>query len=134
MADLCNCLQSDPQYATDILQFIDTIISYSLADKSLSENIEQEVPAADVLSPKYINHKAPLASLDKTDTEFALGLYRDSNAIPSKTQVYFSLHNATCFKYRAATNGKYRFDFPHPCIDRTRATGLGSIEISRNHL
>ncbi len=40
LADLCSRLQSGPQYAIDILQFIDTIISCSLVDKSSSENIE----------------------------------------------------------------------------------------------
>ncbi len=114
-----------------MLQFIDTIISCSLADKSSSENIEQEVPAADVLLP--VGHEAPSTSLDKTDAEFALTLYRDSNAIVSKTQVHSSLHKATCFKYGAAISGKCRFDFPRPCIDKTRVTGLGSIKISRNH-
>ncbi len=134
LADLGSHLQSDPQYATDILQFIDTIISYSLADKLSSENIEQKIPAADVLSPEYIGYEAPSASLDKTDTEFALALYKDSNAVASKTQVHSSSHmNATYFKYGAAVSRKYRFDFPHSCIDKTRVTGLGFIEISRNH-
>ncbi len=131
LANLRSCLQSDPQYATDMLQFINIIISCFLADKSLSENIEQEVLAVDVLSP--IGHEAPSASLDETDAEFALALYRDSNAVASKTQVHSSSHNATCFKYGAAVSGKCRFDFPRPCIDKTRVTGLGSIEISRNH-
>ncbi len=132
LADLRNRLQSDPQYATDMLQFIDTIIFCSLADQSLSQNIEQEVPAADVLSP--VGHEAPSASLDEIDAEFALALYRDSNAVASKTQVYSSLHNATCFKYGAAVGGQCRFDFSRPCIDKTRVTELGSIKISRNHL
>ncbi len=131
LADLHNRLQSDPQYAMDMLQFIDIMISYSLADKSLSENIEQEVPAANVLSP--VGHEALSASLGKTDAEFALALYRDSNAIASKMQVHSSLHNATCFKYRAAVSGKYWFDFLYSCIDKTRVTGLGSIKISQNH-
>ncbi len=131
LADLHSRLQSDPQYATDMLQFIDTINSCSLADKLSSENIEQEVSAADMLSP--VSRKAPSASLNETNVEFALALYRDSNAVVSKTQVHSSSHNATYFKYGAAVSGKCWFDFRHPCIDKTRVTGLGSIEILRNH-
>lgn len=83
----------------DMLQLINTIISYSLADKSLSENIKQKAPTANVLSSKYISHETASASLNKTDTEFALALYKDSNIIAFKTQVYSSSYNATCFKY-----------------------------------
>ncbi len=133
MADLRSRLQSDPQYAMDMSQFINILIFCSLADKLSSKNIEQEVPAADVVSPVYIGHEVLSTSLDETDTEFALALYRDSNAVASKTQVYSSLYNATCFKYGAAVSGKCRFDFLRPCIDKTRVTGLGSIEILQNH-
>ncbi len=131
LADLRSRLQSDPQYTMDMLQFIDTIIFCFLANKSSSENIEQEVPTVDVLLP--VGYEALSASQDKTDAEFALALYRDSNVVASKTQVHSSLYNATCFQYGADVSGKCRFDFLRPCIDKTRVTGLGSIEISRNH-
>lgn len=118
----------------DMLQFINIIISYSLADKLLSENIKQEAPTTNVLSLKYISYETPSVSLNKTDTEFALALYKDSNIITFKTQVYFSSYNATCFKYGVTVSGKCRLDFPRPCIDKTRVTGLRSIEILQNHL
>ncbi len=105
LAELRSRLQSDPQYAADIVKFIDSIICCSMADISLNE----------------------------TDEEFALKLYKDSNAIASKTQVHSFSHNATCFKYKAAISGKCRFDFPRPCIEETRVTELSSIEISRNN-
>lgn len=89
-----------------MLHFINTIISYSLADKSLSKNIKQKAPTANILLPKYISHEAPSASLDKTDTEFALTLYKESNTVVSKIQVYSFLYNATCFKYKAAISRK----------------------------
>ncbi len=134
LTDLHSHLQSDLQYATNMLQFIDTIISFSLVDKSLFENIKHEVPVADVLSSVNISHEAPSTNLDQTDAEFALALYKNSNAIASKTQVHSSLHNATCFKYGAAVSEKCRFNFSCPCIDKTRVMGLSSIEILRKHL
>ncbi len=87
-----------------------------------------------MLLAKYIGHKALSASLDKIYAEFALALYKDSNAITSKTQVQFSLHNATYFKYVAAVSGKCQFDFPRPCINKSKMTALSSIEILQNHL
>ncbi len=87
-----------------------------------------------MLLPEYIVHKALLTSLDKTDAEFALALYKDSNAVASKTQVHSSLHNTTSFKYRVPISKKCRFNLSRPCIIKTRMTGLDFIEISRNHL
>lgn len=118
----------------DMLQFIDTIISYSLAHKSLFENIKQEAPTANVLSSKYISYETPSASLNITDTEFVLALYKDSNIIAFKKQVYSSSYNVTCFKYGVTVSKKCRLDFPHPYIDKTRVIKLGSIEILQNHL
>lgn len=46
-------------------------------------------------------------SLNKTDKDFALNLYRDSNAIIFKIQTHFFLYNVTRFKYRVAVSKKY---------------------------
>lgn len=116
-----------------MLHFINITISYSLADKLLSENIKHEAPVGDVLLSKYISHKAPSMSLDKTNVKFALVLYKNSNTIVFKTQVHFSLHNVIYFKYGTAVNGKCEFDCLCPCIDKTRVIELGSIEIYQNH-
>lgn len=97
-----------------MLQFIDSIIFYSLTDKLLSENIKEKALATDILLTKYIDHEGLSISLNETDVEFALTLYKDSNAIVSKTQVYFSSYNTTFFKYKAATSGKYLFNFLRP--------------------
>lgn len=105
-----------------------------MINKLSFENIKQEISAVDILLPKYISQKTPLASLDKIDTEFALALYKDSNVIASKTLIYSFFYNITYFKYRAAINGRYWFDFFYPCIDKTKVMGLGFIEISQNYL
>ena len=74
-----------------MVKFIDNIICCSIADISDSSKIIQ---------------KALSANLDKINEKFALKLYKNSNTIVSKTQIYSSFHNATCFKYAAAITGK----------------------------
>lgn len=71
--------------------------------------------------------------LNKTDEDFALKLYKDSNAVDSKTQIYFFLHNATCFKYRVAANRKCWFDFLLPCTDQMRVIELSLIDVSQKN-
>lgn len=75
-----------------------------------------------------------LAGLDKTDKKFTLKLYRDSNAIISKTPIYSFLHNTTCFKYETAMTRKCQFDFPYSCVEKTKVIKLGSINIFWNNL
>lgn len=83
---------------------------------------------------KEIKQEAWLANLNKTDEDFALKLYKDSNAFISKTQIHFSSHNAICFKYGAAVTKKCQLDFPYPYIDQTRVIELGSIDVPQNNL
>lgn len=85
-----------------MMKFIDNIVCYLITDISLTKEIKQEVLSA---------------SLNKTDADFALKLYKDSNAIASKTQIHSSSHNTTCFKYGVAATGKCWFDFPCHSID-----------------
>lgn len=75
-----------------MVKFIDNIICYLMADIPIAEIISQE---------------APSVSLDKTNKKYALKLYKDSNAIASRTQVHSFLYNITCFKYEIAINRKY---------------------------
>lgn len=44
-----------------------------------------------------ISQKAPSASFNKTNNKYALKLYKNSNIVAFKTQIYSFLHNATCF-------------------------------------
>lgn len=82
---------------------------------------------ADVLGYKTTSQKALSVSLDKTDRKFALKLYQDSNSVVSKTQIYSSSHNVTCFKWKAAITKKYWFGFSRPYIMETKVTDLGFI-------
>ena len=102
-----------------MIKFIDNIIYYSIADISDFSETSQE---------------ASSANLDKADEEFALKLYKNSNTITSKTQIHFSAHNATYFKYKAAIPGKCQFDFPCPCVVKTNVTELSIIKLSQNNL
>lgn len=56
-----------------------------MADILLFEVIGQEVLLVDVLLSENISHKAPLVSLNKTNKEFALKLYKNINTIVFKT-------------------------------------------------
>lgn len=119
LAELRSRLLSDLKYTTDIVNFIDSIIRCLMVDISASKNTCQEVPST---------------SVNKSDQEFALTLYDDSNFVASKTQIHSFSYYATCFKCRATVNRKCWFDFPRPHINKTRVTELVSINISRNHL
>lgn len=72
LVELRNRLQSDPQYAINMVKLIDNIVCCSIAD---------------ILSTEKIKQKAPSASLNETDEDFALKLYKDSNAVASKIQM-----------------------------------------------
>lgn len=117
LAKLRNLLLFDSQYIANLINFIDFIICCSMADLLVSENTHQE---------------APSVSLSESNKKFALKLNKNSNFVAFKTQIYSFLHNATCFKYRAAASTKWWFNFLHSCIDKTRVTKLGSINISQN--
>ncbi len=77
---------------------------------------------------------APSASFDNSDSSFVLKLDVDSNIIAKKCQIYLSTHNATCYKYSAATTGQCRFDFPCPTNDQTKITRQGNIEVFKNNV
>lgn len=69
----------------DIVKFIDEIIWYSILEQPLT----------------IIVYEASLAFSNKIDNEFKSKLEEDNNAIATKTQLYSSFHNVTCFKYEA---------------------------------
>ena len=72
----------DLNLTANMMKFVDNIIYCSIAD---------------ILASKKIIYKGPFASLTKTDKQFTQNLYNYSNTIMSKTQIYYSFHNATCF-------------------------------------
>lgn len=85
LAELHSWLQSDLQFAVDIIKLINIIICYSMADILLFKVIDKEVLSKNVLLFKNISYKVSLLSLNKTDKEFALKLYKDNNTIAFKT-------------------------------------------------
>lgn len=88
----------------------------------------------DILIAEKTSQKTLSASTNKTNKNCIPKLYEDSNAFVFKTQVYFSLYNATCFKYRVAMTQKCQFDFSHSFVEETKVTKLGFIDISWNNL
>lgn len=88
----------------------------------------------DILFTKKIKQEVLSASLNNTDEDFALKFYKDSNIVVSKTEIHFSLHNLTCFKYRAVGTKKCWFNFLCPFIDQTKVTKLSLINVCQNNL
>lgn len=92
LSKLYNWLLFNLQYVVDMVKFIDNIICYLMAD---------------ILDSKETSQKVLSVSLAKTDEEFALKLHKNNNTVASTTQIYFFLHNVTCFKYGAIVIRKY---------------------------
>ena len=78
-----------------------------MLDKLSFNVIDQQTLLTGILLLKNINQKILSSSLCKTNGQFALKLYKDSNVIISKMQVYSSFYNATYFKYKFAISRKY---------------------------
>ena len=114
LAELYNQLQSNPIYNAKIAKFINNIIYYLIVNITSSEDIKSDTPSV---------------NQDKIDEDSALKLYKDNNAVVSKTLIYLSLHNIICFKYKIAVTRKYCFDFLYPCINKTKVIKLGFINI-----
>lgn len=72
----------------DMVKFIDTIICCSIPNLLSSKVIDQEALSVILLLSKNISYKALLASLNKTNKEFALKLYKNSNSITFKMQIH----------------------------------------------
>lgn len=68
-------------------------------------------------------------SLKKTDSDFALKLYKNNNIMVSKIQINSFSHNVIYFKYKVTVTEKFRFNFSYPYIDQTRLTKFDSIDV-----
>ena len=111
-------LVSEPQYKRQMVEYLDHIVNCSIQSDGLMLDISSEAPPAD---------------LAETNQQFNNKLAADSNAVAAKCQMHSTTHNATCFKYGAATTKKFRFNFPRPIVERTHISDLGVIEICRNN-
>ena len=69
-----------------MVKFIDKIICCSILEEGSN----------------VIGDEAPSTLGSETDQGFLLILEQNDNAITAKTQLHFSSHNATCFKYGVA--------------------------------
>lgn len=54
----------------------------------------------DILLFEYIKQEILSANLNKTNDVFILKLYKNSNTVASKLQIYSSLHNKIYLKYK----------------------------------
>ena len=107
------------EYVARVVVFINRIIRCSIKPED-----EAKAPQPN----------APSASLDESDSSFALKLDADLNAVAKRFQMHSSTHNATCYKYGAAAIGQCRFDFPRPMNKQTKITAQGNIEVFRNNV
>lgn len=69
-----------------MVKFIDRIICYSILEKWSN----------------VIDDKALSVLNSKINQEFILKLEQNCTTIVAKTQLYFSSHHSTCFKYKVA--------------------------------
>ena len=99
-------MQLDAKYGADMVIFIDRIICYSILE-------EVSIVVGD---------EALSALGGEINKELMLKVKRDGNAIADKTQLHFSSHNVTCFKYGVADSKKCQFNFSGPQIVQTGVT------------
>lgn len=66
LAKLCDQLHFNPIYAIEIVKFIDNIVYYLIADVMSFEDIKSEILSA---------------NFDKTNEDFTLKLYKNSNIV-----------------------------------------------------
>lgn len=107
LTKICNWLQFDLYFVANIVEFIDTIIYWFIANILLSKVMHEEVLLAVVLLSKNISYKGLLASFNKINKEFVLKSYKNSNTVAFKMQIYSFFHNAICFKYSVVISEKY---------------------------
>lgn len=87
----------------------------------------------DILIFEVTYYDVSSTNLNEFDKKFALKLFKESNSVASKIQIYCSLYNTTYFKYRATASRKCWFDFFHLHINKIQVIELTSIDLSRNH-
>ena len=102
---LRNQLQLDSEYTACIIVSINRMIRCSIKPED-----EAKAPQPN----------APSAFFDESDSSFVLKLDVNSNTMAKRFQMHLSTHNATCYKYRAAATGQYRFDFPCLINEQTK--------------
>lgn len=72
----------------------------------LTNVIDNETLLINILFFKTIDHKALLIHWYRINKNFALKLYKNSNANIFKIQIHFFFHNIIYFKYNITINKK----------------------------
>jgi hypothetical protein len=114
-------LQSDPDFADDMINYLNSIIKCS---------IDLAIENLDELGARL---QAPSANGPEGDKEFMHQLHCDSNAVASKRQMHSRKHNQTCFKYAKNGNRECRFLFPRKLVATTHVDSYGVVQLERNN-
>lgn len=91
-------MQTDFEYATCIVIFINGIIRYFIKLEDKAKSLQSNIL---------------LAFLDKSDSNFILKLNVNSNTVVMRFQIYLSTHNIIYYKYKTIVTGQYRFEFSY---------------------
>ena len=128
-ATLRERLLNDPDFATHMIHYLETIIVQSISNVSLDDS--------DVNLPTMVNLPSMPNSENNadSDTEFYERLLQDGNSVACTKQMHSKHHSATCFKYRQTGSGKNacRFGMPRDLVPESKIDELGIIHLARNH-
>lgn len=126
MTNLSNFRQkmpSDPDYLSQLIQFLDHIIKASLS-VSPSDTSATQNPCPTKFTPFSTTH-----DIDA----FCASLDADSNKVASKVQMHSTSHNTSCYKY-GKSGSKCRFNFPRPLVEETFVDKYNSLHFKRNNV
>jgi hypothetical protein len=116
-------LQTDPDYADRMINYLESIISQSI-DNTIQNESDSDHP--------FI---PPSTRGTESDEAFFARLVDDSNTVARKKQLHSKHHLSTCFKYQRSGSGKSscRFGMPRELVPTSTIDEFGIIHLVRSH-
>lgn len=116
-------MRDDPDYLSQLIQFLDHIIKASLSvppsDTSATQN-----PCPSEFTSFFTTHDVDV---------FRTTLIADSNKVASKVQMHSISHNASCYKF-GKSGSKCRFNFPGPLVKETYVNKCNCLHFKQNNM
>jgi Helitron helicase-like domain at N-terminus len=117
--DLKNKMLDDPEFARQMIEYLDSIIS---------ERID---PCENNDNPDGIS--LPTTKAFNDDQEYTDTLHSYGNKVASERQYHSKNHNSTCFKYNKKGKRNCRFYFPRPKVETSGIDKLGIPHLRRDN-
>ncbi|KAJ5100152.1 hypothetical protein N7532_007153 [Penicillium argentinense] len=116
-------LLSDPEYASRMIHYLESVISQSNDDTVQTDPDSNRPPMP------------PSARGAEPDEVFFARLADDSGAVARKKQLHSKYHLSTCFKYQRSGSGKSscRFGMPRELVPTSTVDEFGIIHLVRSH-